>query len=385
MPLYLRDLNNALLKFLPLILLVASTNFFIDPANIFKNRKFEKEIIDTLKSGKNVGFTVTMSQLDEVAFVEDLSAYVFSPIDILVLGSSRAFSIGSEIFPAKRFLNASISSLKLGDLLGLYEIFENKSIVVKNLILSLDPDLFVLDFMPRSSLYLGFIEMSKKIGVDFNYLGISNLYLNLIKIKILKCIEIFSPAYFQDSFKLILAKQFGYNGLKFNDSTINLRKQDWYPTYDSSAIGGLIFPDGSREFCSLLTSDAYDTAEYIKKCSFDMERIKKKKFYIKPESRFIFEKFIKYLETKNINVIFYLPPHHRFTYSYETGLNPNSAVLRSELYLRSFALDNAIQVVGSFDPYFIGINNDEMIDHHHPKRATAAKLFANFYTSLLAK
>ena len=51
--------------------------------------------------------------------------------------------------------------------------------------------------------------------------------------------------------------------------------------------------------------------------------------------------------------------------------------LELESWYRDFAVENEIQIVGSYNGGLVGCNGDEFYDEMHPKNSCMIKLFSN--------
>jgi len=383
-----KDLLKLLLLSLPLILIISGFNFFIDPANIYKTRSFEKAIIKTLDQGYNAAFSVTMSQVDEVLILKSYVEKLKLAPDYLVIGSSRSFTINQQMFNGHSFYNASVSSCKIGDLIAIYNLFEKKNLTPDTLYIETSPDFFVLPPYPKENLWEDFYEATNHINVNFTDKERLEHFQKVLSYKLLKIGELLSPAYFQDSLKFLLIKNFSINIGDFNNSKIsanNIAKMNYWGTLDLHAPGGVIFPDGSREFGdNVIYLSNNHKLSYTNNLILDMDRIKTRSYLIRADSLKIFEAFIQHLKTKKVKCIFVLIPHHSLFTKYEEQLNPGHSVPEIvEKYLLKYAAENNIEIIGSYNQSKIGFTDDDMIDHHHPQRASMSKLISNQYNKVI--
>ncbi|WP_320971640.1 hypothetical protein [Enterocloster bolteae] len=63
-----------------------------------------------------------------------------------------------------------------------------------------------------------------------------------------------------------------------------------------------------------------------------------------------FENLVNYFVSEGIEVIFYLPPYHPIVYDYINKHEKYREVLLAEKYFKDFAIDNSIELYGSYDP-----------------------------------
>lgn len=381
----LYDLLRLLLYSLPVLFVISCVNFMVDPVNLYKHRSFEDEVLDTLRQGKNVAGTLSLSQLDERIL---LKRYVpvlgFTP-DILVLGNSRSYVIHKKLFPEHKFFNASIGSSAFGTMFAAYYLFVENKKVPRHIIFCIETDYFSLDPLPnRDQLWREFIRMMELIKVDFTYEERLNLLIMQLKRKADIYFELFSPAYFQDSINFIKIKnqweneQLIVKEAKFYNENLlsdNIPKIGFVPTIDEEAYGGVLFTDFSKEFQAYYRNQTrkQKSAQVIDGLQ-DTQRLQQYPI-IRSDSQLYFEKFIQYLIANNIKVYFYLMPLHPFAYEYENRLfQGRSAPVITEEYIRDYASRFNIPVIGSMDPSKLGLTEDDFFDHRHIFRQSISKL-----------
>lgn len=373
-----KDLQRLAFLILPILVLVISTNYLVDPGNIFKTNSHEKQMDKALSSGYNIAFTVTMSQLDEVRLLKyRINAIENSSVpDILAIGSSRAFALQSSLFEPNSFYNASISSCKLGDLIAIFNLFDSAHLLPKTLIIGVDPDFFVLNPLPKENLTKNFVKALSSMHFDLSLNEKILLIWSEINMKMKKINELFSPAYFQDALKILAFQKFNFKSYLNDESSKNSLKMAYYATYESFAPGGVVFADGSRQLSNASRQLSGNAKIYnLDKQMVLMERIKSNSYNLRSDSIKLFESFINYLQKKKIKIIFLLVPEHTRFYNYEKSLHPlNFAPLVVEDYLIKFAAGNDIQIIGSYDVTKTNLTDDDLYDHHHPYRNSIGKL-----------
>ncbi len=375
----LKDIFKLVIFLFPIMLIIALTNYFIDPGNIYKTRSFEDGIVATLLSGRNAAFPLSMSQIDEVKILRSMTTHLMKDPDLIVLGSSRSLPLNNGMIKVNGFYNASMTSASIGDLVAIYNILEKKEIHPKILLISIDPDLFVLNPWPRDDFTKDFTDLLNRLGMKISFKIKSLIQYKIIRSHLENFLELFSPAYFQDSIKFLMAKNYDTKA-EFNNRKIqkrDIRKVSYWATYDKHAKGGVIFPDASREFGNeQINCKGQVKSNIIKANIQEMPRIKTKAHLILPNSKNLFEAFVFYLQRNKIKLVFLLVPEHSLTYKYEYDLFGNqSAPIIVEDYIRGFAAKNHIRVWGSYNLQNTNFTDNDMIDHHHPNRGSMYKLF----------
>ena len=79
----------------------------------------------------------------------------------------------------------------------------------------------------------------------------------------------------------------------------------------------------------------------------------------------IFEKLITYLKNNGVNVYFYLTPYHPTTYDILISQEKYKIINEVEIYVKEFAKQNNIKVVGSYNPHLLNLKNEHFFDGMH--------------------
>ena len=168
-------------------------NVFIDPSGLLRSAQ-EKTIAKWLNNGYGV---INAINIDYRKVVRERIAILESKTDVVVMGSSRAMVIDSSMFPGNNFLNISLPSANLEDIIANYEIlYENNKLPQKLIIC---PDLHYFNSYCKSTFHL-FKEYDKAL----ERMGIKKKQtLTDILVKVIdpRYIQILSPGYFQESIR----------------------------------------------------------------------------------------------------------------------------------------------------------------------------------------
>jgi hypothetical protein len=93
-----------------------------------------------------------------------------------------------------------------------------------------------------------------------------------------------------------------------------------------------------------------------------------------------FENFIQTLLERNITVIFYCEPYHPLAYSKSQEVkekDPTTLSLEDlEKYVRDFAKENGILVIGSYNPHAYNLTGSDMYNEDHAKPQAVAKIIS---------
>ncbi len=127
----------------PIFLFVILINYFVDPAHILckTDRSYEEGMAALLLKGLNVADASNYDErLLQEFYIKGLTES--DRKEIIVLGSSRAGQICSNLFPLASFFNNSVSGGSLEDYVAITGIYLGKGLLPKEVILGIDPWLF---------------------------------------------------------------------------------------------------------------------------------------------------------------------------------------------------------------------------------------------------
>jgi len=376
----LKDFRSLFYIFLPIILVIALTNYMVDPGNFFNNRSIDYDIATALKANYNAAFADTMSQVDEVYIAKSIIKSFTAPKDVIALGSSRSFPVSKESFPNQSFYNLSFSSGKIEDILGIYQYLLDNNFKPKTIVLEISPEQLYLNGLPKESLYNEFVKMTYNLGLE--PASKQEIFLQKLQFKMRKLNVLFSPIYFQDSLRFVyvvyqLLKGDYHPKKNTEDKELNITKQVWLPTQAVRAKGGVIFPDGSRQWQEeQLNRTEKEKQIFITQEMNTIEILKLNKPQILLERTRLLESFLAYLHQQQIEVILFLPPEHPTLYELELKFFDKSPAIMTEEYLIGLAQKYQFKVVGSLNTQNLpAYNHTWLVDHHHPTREATKLMF----------
>lgn len=343
--------------FMALLMTIAAVNYRYDPANLFGGDAYEAGIARLLSEGKNVA---NVTDYDERVlqkyYVEQLS----SSKDVLVLGSSRSMNIGARQFPGKAFFNASVSGATLEDYYAIIQLYRARNLLPNMIVLGVDPWIFnqnngqtrwkSLEAEYRQSLFL------KKPGeVRLTPAGGKNLS---------RYQQLFSLDYFQASIKTKKRKARGYYATSDTQLDVNIRIADGSISY-------------RREFALRKTEEVSEVARRMaaKKPLYSLDKFSE----LDPTYISRFEGLIARLREEGVEVVLFLPPYHPDMYA--AMMNKGSSALlvaEAERYIRRFAEQQHLFVLGAYAPDSALCDRDEFFDEMHPRPTCINKIFSEF-------
>jgi hypothetical protein len=91
-----------------------------------------------------------------------------------------------------------------------------------------------------------------------------------------------------------------------------------------------------------------------------------------------FEGLVRYLQKKGVRLVFLLPPFHAAAYRSCLTSPKFKIVPEIETYLRGFAQQNDITVIGSYDPAVYGLEGKDFFDGTHGHDIVMKTIFREF-------
>ena len=346
-----------LLFLLPFFLALFLTNWFVDPAHMRAPDAYEKGIAKMLTQGKAVTNVVND---DASAILEYSIRGQKSAPDVLLLGTSKSKGIGSDFFPGQTFFNAALSGSGLDDLLVVYDMYEKRGYIPREVIIEVNPWLLMggrTSQVPRFEARGAQLELSLLRGQPLNGPARPgrdrpNTYLKMI-----------TPDYFQSSSLALINTLFRGNDGSFRE----------YHAGDTPS-GTTYFPDGSILVPPHMTANlgTEQPEAYALKYGWDPPGGIPRQ--IDPYQRKVLEVFVGHLLDSGVKVTFYIPPYHPTSYRLMMA-SPNRFVVDIQQYFIELAETHGIKIIGSFNPADIGITGADFYDPTHITTESIRRIF----------
>ncbi|MBN2384907.1 hypothetical protein JXQ70_18695 [bacterium] len=275
-------------------------------------------------------------------FIEILS----NAPELIILGSSRIMSIDSGYFPGRTVINNGVSGASIEDVLAIYSLYRIKGYKLKTVLVGTDPWLF-----------------------NDNYKNIRWQILQQYYFSFLK--ELNLMHYQEDQHVQSLAfkrfrQLFAFN--YFRNSYKSLGKdQQYYPTQNECNEQFTRKHDGSICYDLKMRSRTRDEVmasahEYISKdANISFNQFSN----LSHNRRHIFEGFVEYLQKTGSTVSFILMPYHPVVYELFQSNEDFRMVAETERYLKRYAAQCKIPIMGSFNPATLGLGSDAFYDGMH--------------------
>ncbi len=339
---------------LPVFGLIILFNQLALPYHMNDTEKYSYTVAGYLLAGKNV---TNLWQPDDAAIVTRYIEGLNAKKEILVFGSSRSRLIRSDFFSSNSFFNNSISGGGLRDYIALYDLYAQKGLLPSTVILEISPWVFSTDYHSRWT------------SLNARSDEILNSSVGLLNLALPKPItDQFSLGYFQISF---------YKQLLDWTSPVPLAQSSAiFPWNEGRLVNGeTLQADGSvvyfrdhfhyDENRKLITAAAVEYAN--RPAPIPPE--------ISPEAQKNFAWLIEKLKAAQTRVILYLPPYHPEAYRLLLQSPIYQSLAPMEEYVQRFAREQQVQVIGSYDPARIAMDQDSFFDGSHLTEEAIQKIF----------
>lgn len=328
---------------------IISVNYFIDPANIY-HHGMVKKMVQELENGHII---VNPGNIDEGRFQESRIRALRKSPETVIIGSSHVmyekWNFGSEYV-------AALSGAYIGDFYSIVGLLEKNNHIPKAVLIGIDPWTFMRDVKDVRHTSI------KKYGTFiFNKINSVNDEAEDSEIETNKISELFSVAYFQESFNVV--KKMGLKSFGEERNKVVISENDNMEKFSK------IMPNGRRVFSvrdlkTITENDAY-VNKLIKSGSiYQLERGFRE---VQVNNIKDFEALIEYLSRKDVKVEFYLHPWYPMAYEHFVKNPAFAGVIKTEDYLRNYAKSKRIIVRGSFSPKLCSVNDSDFADWLHLK------------------
>lgn len=358
---------SALIAFIITLIAICLINYHADPAHLFDaENKHEKEIAKYMISGMNV---TNFSNYDERILQSQYVKSIADVPDIVTTGSSRSMTVRKHLFGTNSFFNNSVSGASLEDHMAIYQMYYEKNMLPKAVILGLDP--WILNRNNGQSRWESisdyYYNILQRLGINSEStssnkkLLINNKYMQLI-----------SFAYLTESLQLILRK-------------IKHENRELIATNEvPSSVGATKLSDGSLVYGNEVRNR---TIENVRTRAIG--NAKRGSIYALNDFRSLnsdltelLGKFIHIIIEDGVTPVIFLPPYHPLTYQVISSKSDYKSVIETEKYIRLLANKHNITVFGSYDPNLAGCNEAQFTDDMHPKEECINSIFSRFNNNL---
>lgn len=318
---------------------IVTVNYIVDPGHVYHGQAYVDKVIAGISEGYHVeGISDIDERLYKLRFAELHQGESF---DYLALGSSRIMTVSEDIMHGKSFLNLSISSCQIEEIIAFYQICKDLNIHYSNVLISADPSLFnghyIDDRWKRLGDYVNEFMGEDVTGSKLDWDIVWNL---------------FSVSYFKTALSSCIA---GTKELKYVKTAIN--------------DGGTFRTDGSltwerpvREATqSIVDEKAHTTHFHLYKDYYDIS-----------EKRVaLFTKLLERIKADGIKIYLVCSPFHPVFYKKLLQLKGAREAFE---FVDRYAKENNIPLISSFNPADEGLNESDFYDGPHVRKEIMDKI-----------
>ena len=346
-------------SFLVTFLVCCWINYYIDPAHLFDNKNtFETEIAKKLHSGINVS---NISNYDERILQNKYIELLNVAPDISVLGSSRSLMIRKDQFSGFTFFNNSVSGASLEDQMAIYQMYHQKDLLPKKIILGIDPwDLNKNNDQHRwESISSFFYKITDRLKINTEKTQDNK--------KSSKYLQLVSFSYLKESFKVIIKK-------------IKRMNTEIIETDKTHLASNTKLADGSFVYAKHIRDRSIKDVQTMAIGSANRGNLYALNYFTELDDNLknMLEKFLDSAISDNVEPVIYLPPYHPLTYAAIKTNKKYKTILKAERYIRDIANDFGIKTLGSYDPALAGCDESQFTDDMHPKDTCINIIFSDF-------
>lgn len=333
---------------------IATFNYIVDPAGMFRTTKYEYGIAQILLKGENVANLSDYNErLVQKYFIQNIN---FKP-KIIVLGSSRSLFIAPN--NKEDFFNNSVSGASFEDMIAIYGIYNYKKITPKTILICLDP--WLLNINNGQSRWQ---SIKNEYDYEASQLNIETNSTAFNSYELKKLQELVSIPYFLASINQLKHKKNfkeeeknKYFETKENYLDVSVKRKDGTYAYpiDYRSVNLTQINQAARTYAN--TVPIYSLGDFTKLSNKDL-----------------FEALISDMLKKKIKVIFFLAPYHPYVYSVIKTNSKYHQVLEAEKYFVKFAKNNKIPLIGSYNPAKINLSEIDFYDGMHLKESAIKKM-----------
>lgn len=336
-----------LLILAPVALLVAASNFWVDPANLFSSEKYVAGVADIIASGHNVN---NVSNYDERLLQAQVVKKVAYKPDVVVLGSSRIMEVGKDLFGGSVVLNCAVSHANIYDLVAIVGLLDSANKLPGKVVINLDPHLVCLggtsEWQTLSPYFDSFLS---KLAVR------SSAPYKVESLVWKKFYSLLSFEYFEKSLDFVVkgkSKRYVDVGYAIPDS------------YGRFADGTICYPAAYMHPDTLKVAGDARVVGGQEEVAPDSSKI------------YLLKATVDFLRKKNIDVSFILLPYHPVYYDVMDRRWPGIFNKYDALF-HAIAMERNIPVLGGFDAGVVGIPASQFYDAHHCSRDALHKVINN--------
>jgi hypothetical protein len=336
------------LVLLPVFAMVGA-NVIVDPLHLLREGS-EREAARMMAAGQGVAGLLNVDERLLVKYSIELRA---APLDVAVIGSSRAMQIGAGDFPHRSFFNSSVSAAVIEDVIAITGEYVRQRRLPTHLVIGLDP--WLLNAHARHD---GWRSLADSYRFMLDLMG---LPADVSPLSVERYGAVLSPAYFQQLLRTVKAEGFRET-----------------PRQPRDTAEGALMPDGSRQYPRSVRDRTPEQTRQlaIAEAAAPLDSYAAGFRELDPWSQTRLEALVAFLQSHGTRVTFLLAPFHPELARRRRSVPEFQINAEAERYFRALAARRHIDVLGSYDADASGCGAEDLYDPSHPRPACLTKIFA---------
>ncbi len=274
-----------------------------------------------------------------------------TPVEYMVIGSSRSMQFSSDNLEKDSFYNLGVSAgSSVQDYMAEIYILNQLDKLPKYLLIEISPPIF-----NANSGESGYIHWENSYENMKKVLSGESVDIDESNSLGLQFDDILSPAYFKYNMEQLFEGKRSYiiKSNEYDNETLPTQHVDgsyaysreYQTKYNGQAIANRIqnICDNKKVYCC----SNYEELDMGLICEFN--------------------KLISYLESRDINIAFYLPPYEESMYKYINSHDYYHSIPKVEEYILQYADEHNLQVYGSYNPEKSNLSINDFYDEYHLK------------------
>ena len=341
--------------FAPLAALLVGVNYFVDPAHLFDRGRTEREIVAALSGG---GRVTGLNNYDERGFQRELAKRDTAAPQTLVIGSSRAMTVGSAEIGASGVRNGAVSGANFLDVLGIYDLYAGRSGGPRSLLLGVDPWMF-----NANSGDARWVTISREAAAMLTRLGLpAPDRLAIARARAKRATTLVSLDYFQQGVRELIQ----HHGMP---ESFVVASRDSNPTLTRKPDGSIVYGEDLRD---LSEDDVARAAKAYAETSpiYQLGGFSR----IDPTDSVIFDRFVRAARKDGNDVTLFMAPYHPVVYDVLRKDERYAMVAKAEQVVREVGAAAGVRVCGSYDPAVVGLGPADFYDGMHARPAALGRI-----------
>ena len=336
-----------------LFLVMISVNYFIDSGNIFHyNTDF---LVENICNGHNI--FITSNNVNYRKLKCDIIEKYTNKVEAIIIGSSEIMWINNSLTTEKTVLNAGVNSAWFDSYIGILGALFYNNIHFKKIYFHVRPEFFYDELCYDDEIF-GYRDWMLDY-LNTNQFSDSSIEKSMSDTNI-NYTNLFSVPYFKE------------NIYYFFKNFDKIRKYGRF----GICSDGFNLPYIHCADLSLDQGNQLEDAKYVREDSLNMvnDLYPDNYLLLSKNKCKIFEDLIEFIQKKNIEICFIIPPIAPSLWENIKTTNKNDFE-QLEKYVHGISLKYHVKCIGNFNPEFYNLKDSDFYDSRHIRRERLSILF----------